>query len=659
VSEVSFPGGGQGGEEPLPGVPARDGYPEMPDDYRDDDPGVMPADDYDLDAEMASFAADLEAGRVWVPAPEPWELEGPSATLALPDAARRVDLAELAAVVGIDGLCAEVFDQERVAEAMAPGPVLAALIEQGGQQLGRLTPGQILGMVSAAGREAARYQSLQLAAVGAFARHWEVRRRAKKLPPGRCAGDFAAEELAMELVTSTRAAYDTMELAADLQDRLPATRAALAAGVIDAGRARIIGRYTRFLTDADAAAADAILAKAAPELTYEQLARKALALAMKLDPGAVKRGKDEARATRQRVEARREDSGNASLAGRELAVEDALAAKAHMDALAAALRRGGVPGSLRELRVLVYLDLTQGRDPLDRLTGPGAGSGDPPGQRHRDADGDDEDGSPGADYGATGNASGDSGDFGGTGEDDDAGLMGGPDGPGRSGPGDDPGAASPSGSPAPFPALINLTIPAGTLFGFSRAPGDAAGWGLLDSADTRRLARAASRHPATRWAVTLLAPDGTAAAHGRARGPHQWAPPPPGGGNARDVPAALAAFLRELDVTFTAIAKGYCDHAAAEHRYVPSRKLKDLVRARTSTCPAPGCGARAYYSDLDHTIPYPAGLTCQCDLSPPCRHHHRVKQAPSWKLEQPEPGVMRWTTPSGRSYTTRPTVYET
>ncbi|HEY7264298.1 MAG TPA: hypothetical protein VH589_22805, partial [Trebonia sp.] len=79
---------------------------------------------------------------------------------------------------------------------------------------------------------------------------------------------------------------------------------------------------------------------------------------------------------------------------------------------------------------------------------------------------------------------------------------------------------------------------------------------------------------------------------------------------------------------------------------------------RTATCPAPGCGAHAHYSDLDHTVAYPAGLTCQCDLSPPCRHHHRVKQAPGWRLEQPRPGIMRWTTPSGRVYTTRPTVYE-
>jgi hypothetical protein len=478
----------------------------------------------------------------------------------------------------------------------------------------------------------------------------------------------------MELVTSPRAAYDTLELASDLQDRLPATSAALAGGLIDADRARIIWRYTRFLSDPDAATADEILARVAAELTYDQLARKALGTAMRLDPEAMQRGKDEARKERQRVEARREDSGNASLAGRELAVEDVLASKAHMDALAGALHRGGVPGSLRELRVLVYVDLTQGRDPLARLTDPaadsgdpagpdqgdsrggagaGAGTGDPPGQRHRDADGD---------GGAAGNGSSGSGDFtGDTGEDDDDGddvdgETGGPDGPGRSGPGDEHGPASPSGSPAPFPALINLTIPAGTLFGFSCAPGDAGGWGLLDSADTRRLTQAAAAHPATRWAVTLLAPDGTAAAHGRARGPHRL---PSADGNARDGPAALARFLRDLNVTFTPIATGSCDHAAAEHRYVPSRALKDLVRARTATCPAPGCGAHAYHNDLDHTVPYPAGLTCQCDLSPPCRHHHRVKQAPGWRLEQPRPGIMTWHTPSGRVYTTRPTVYET
>ena len=226
---------------------------------------------------------------------------------------------------------------------------------------------------------------------------------------------------------------------------------------------------------------------------------------------------------------------------------------------------------------------------------------------------------------------------------------------------DDPGA--PPGPPAPFPALINLTVPAGTAYGWSAAPGDAGGWGLLDPDDTRRLLQAASLHPRTRWRVTLLAPDGTAAAHGRARGPHPWIPPPDGSRELRDGPdtrqaAALAEFLRDLNITFTPIAKGSCDHASREDRYTPSRKLKDLIRARTARCTAPGCGAQAVFCDLDHTLPYPAGITCQCDLAPACRRHHRCKQAPGWQLTQPEPGVMHWTTPSGRSYTTRPTVYE-
>ena len=226
---------------------------------------------------------------------------------------------------------------------------------------------------------------------------------------------------------------------------------------------------------------------------------------------------------------------------------------------------------------------------------------------------------------------------------------------------DDPGA--PPGPPAPFPAMINLTVPAGTAYGWSTAPGEAGSWGLTDHDDTRRLLQAASLHPRTRWCLTLLAPDGTAVAHGCARGPHPWIPPPDSVQRNRDGPdarqaAALAELLRGLNVTFTPIAKGTCDHAAQEDRYTPSRKLRHLVRTRTATCTAPGCGAQAVHCDLDHTLPYPAGITCQCDLAPACRRHHRCKQAPGWQLTQPQPGIMIWTTPSGRSHTTRPTVYE-
>jgi hypothetical protein len=52
-----------------------------------------------------------------------------------------------------------------------------------------------------------------------------------------------------------------------------------------------------------------------------------------------------------------------------------------------------------------------------------------------------------------------------------------------------------------------------------------------------------------------------------------------------------------------------------------------------------------------------SGNAGECGLAPLCRHHHRCKQAEGWRLEQPEPGVLVWRVPSGRSFTTRPTEY--
>jgi hypothetical protein len=245
---------------------------------------------------------------------------------------------------------------------------------------------------------------------------------------------------------------------------------------------------------------------------------------------------------------------------------------------------------------------------------------------------------------------------------------------------DDCGFAG-TGSPAPLPALINLLIPAGTLLGWSTAPAQVGNGGLLDPDETKAFARAASLSPRTRCCVTLIAPDGTALAHGCSRGQHPWLPPPPIPAQAQAPPGQrpaqartadgrgdpppgsaqaqqLADLIRRLNVTFRPISQGTCGHADAEDHYVPSRGLKHLIRARTTTCTAPACNAQAVYCDLDHAVPYPGGPTCQCNLAPKCRRHHRCKQAAGWTVEQPEPGVVRWTVPSGRTYTTTPTDYD-
>jgi hypothetical protein len=48
---------------------------------------------------------------------------------------------------------------------------------------------------------------------------------------------------------------------------------------------------------------------------------------------------------------------------------------------------------------------------------------------------------------------------------------------------------------------------------------------------------------------------------------------------------------------------------------------------------------------------------CQCNHNPKCRHDHRLKQHPKWRVDQLPDGTFRWTTPAGRTYTTEPTRY--
>jgi hypothetical protein len=58
---------------------------------------------------------------------------------------------------------------------------------------------------------------------------------------------------------------------------------------------------------------------------------------------------------------------------------------------------------------------------------------------------------------------------------------------------------------------------------------------------------------------------------------------------------------------------------------------------------------------MDHTIPYHlGGLTCECNVGPHCRRHHRLKGTGAWRLEQPRPGIFRWTTPAGLTYSVSP-----
>jgi hypothetical protein len=66
--------------------------------------------------------------------------------------------------------------------------------------------------------------------------------------------------------------------------------------------------------------------------------------------------------------------------------------------------------------------------------------------------------------------------------------------------------------------------------------------------------------------------------------------------------------------------------------YRPPRPLADHVIARDVTCTHPGCTRPAEGCDLDHILPFPLGATCECNLHPRCRRHHRIKHESSWQV---------------------------
>jgi hypothetical protein len=539
------------------------------------------------------------------------------------------------------------FAQDGRADTMAPGALLATLLDaitgEGGSGLAGLADDQLIGVVSAARRMESRAAWTLMAALAELARR---RPADEPADTGRYGfSDFAADEVAAELHLTNQSAAEQMWYAREVQGKLPRCFAALSAGTLHPVHLRIIEDETAMLAPDDLARADEELAGLAGSLTFGQLRSRAHRLVLKLDPDAARRRKEQAKQDAH-VRRFREDSGNAGMIARELPPDEVLASWQHVEQRALDLRAAGMSGTLTELRVRAYLDLLQERDSRlvpavggtgEKDTGP-AGPADPDG-----ASGD----GPG---GTGGPGSGPSG----------SGPSGGPgsapgDGPGVTGQGDHPRQARQGDGPS-VAALVNILVPVETLLGLSDTPGEAAGYGLLDAQDARDLVAAAARHPHTRWCVTAVHPDGTAAAHGCAAGRH----PPPGTAAGPGPPpgGTLLDYLAGLRIKIVPIARGHCHHDKAETGYRPSRALQHLVKVRNARCTAPGCGQPAARCDLDHTVAWDqGGITCECGLAPLCRHHHRCKQRQGWNLEQPSPGVLRWRTPAGRSYTTTPTAY--
>jgi hypothetical protein len=122
--------------------------------------------------------------------------------------------------------------------------------------------------------------------------------------------------------------------------------------------------------------------------------------------------------------------------------------------------------------------------------------------------------------------------------------------------------------------------------------------------------------------------------------------------------AALTAASRACAAGSSAATEETCGHQGASPAYHVPDRIRALVEARDRTCRFPICRQPAGRCEQDHTIPYRlGGATCPCNLTPECKRHHRLKHLPGWRLDQPRPGILIWTTPAGISHTVQADPY--
>jgi hypothetical protein len=199
--------------------------------------GPLPGDDFDLDAHIDWLVREIDEGRKQVP-PE-WAVEGPAVSVSLGDACD-VDPELLTAMGGPDGLGGQAvsaaFGQDKAADVLRPGPVLAALTAQTAADPASLTDDQLIGALQAARRLANHADYQQTVVIAEYARRRQAQFEAAVAagkPAGCRDGEFPGEELAMELVETPVYTGARIDTAVELTARLPRTLARMADGSID------------------------------------------------------------------------------------------------------------------------------------------------------------------------------------------------------------------------------------------------------------------------------------------------------------------------------------------------------------------------------------------------------------------------------------------
>ncbi len=148
--------------------------------------------------------------------------------------------------------------------------------------------------------------------------------------------------------------------------------------------------------------------------------------------------------------------------------------------------------------------------------------------------------------------------------------------------------------------VVDLRVDLDTLTGLSEAPGELAGYGPVIADIARQVATA---RPRAEWRCTVVDHDGAIVWEGTTR-------------------------------------------------RRPSTALRRGIEREYSTCVFPGCRMPARACDLDHRTPWgEGGVTCECNLAPLCRYHHRVRHEAGWAYDRHAGGDHIWISPAGAVYT--------
>ncbi len=239
---------------------------------------------------------------------------------------------------------------------LLPGPALAAALAA--IDVDRLSGHDCVVALRAEARMEAHYAARKTRAMAAI-RDALAAEFAADPVPGDDVDEAAAAEIqaALSLTGATAASWYAHALA--LRDRLSTVWGALAAGRIDAVRARMLVDETAHL-DPDAAhdLVDAVLDWAA-DRTTTQIKRRVRRLVLALDPAAAVE-RHEAAVEGRRVEVYPNPDGTANLVGVNLPARHAAAIRAYLTRLARRLRRAGDPRTMDQLRADLFVELLSG-----------------------------------------------------------------------------------------------------------------------------------------------------------------------------------------------------------------------------------------------------------------------------------------------------------